>query len=112
LALELRHKHRFSDTLQTDSPDHAQGGIKGDLVAILDLLSREVLSWKLFNTLDARFCLAALAEAIARWGFPAIISTDQGGQSMAELKTELHRYFRFHNVRYHQSLHDATPTKI
>ena len=50
------------------------------LVAILDLYSRKVLSWRLSNTLDADFCVAALEEAIAIYGIPAIFNTDQGCQ--------------------------------
>ena len=33
------------------------------LVAIVDLLSRNVLSWKLSNSLDTEFCLQALEMA-------------------------------------------------
>jgi len=50
------------------------------LVAILDLHSRKVLSWKLSNTMDTSFCVAALEEAVARYGSPAIFNTDQGSQ--------------------------------
>ena len=50
------------------------------LVAILDLYSRKVLSWRLSNTLDADFCVAAVEEAIAKYGIPAIFNTDQGCQ--------------------------------
>ncbi len=50
------------------------------LVAILDLYSRKVLSWKLSNTLDASFCVEALEEAILLYGTPAIFNTDQGCQ--------------------------------
>ena len=34
------------------------------LVAIMDLASRKVLSWRLSNTLDTSFCIEALKEAI------------------------------------------------
>lgn len=54
------------------------------LVAILDLYSRKVLSWKLSNTMDAEFCIAALEEAIAIHGVPAIFNTDQGSQFTSE----------------------------
>ena len=37
------------------------------LVAIVDLFSRHVLSWKLSNSLDTEFCLEALEMALARW---------------------------------------------
>ena len=50
------------------------------LVAIIDLYSRKVLSWRVSNTMDAEFCVAALEEAILVWGTPAIFNTDQGSQ--------------------------------
>jgi putative transposase len=49
-------------------------------VAVMDWHSRKVLSWRLLNTMDIRFCLAALDEAIARYGTPEIFNTDQGSQ--------------------------------
>jgi len=50
------------------------------LVAIMDWHSRAVLSWRLSNTLDADFCVAALEEAMNRYGVPEIFNTDQGSQ--------------------------------
>src|SRR4051812_3957480 len=50
------------------------------LVAIIDWASRAVLSWRLSNTLDTRFCVDALEEALARFGRPEIFNTDQGSQ--------------------------------
>src|SRR5216684_3745272 len=38
------------------------------LVAIIDWASRAVLAWRLSNTMDAGFCIAALDEALARHG--------------------------------------------
>jgi len=49
------------------------------LVAIMDWLSRYVLSWSLSNTLDAAFCLEALDRAL-RIGQPEIFNSDQGVQ--------------------------------
>ena len=49
------------------------------LVAIIDVYSRYVLSWRLSNTLDAGFCVEALEEAL-RKGRPDIFNTDQGAQ--------------------------------
>ena len=49
------------------------------LVAVMDWFSRYVLSWRLSNTLDAAFCLAALEDALAK-GVPEIFNTDQGSQ--------------------------------
>ena len=48
------------------------------LVAIMDWASRAVLAWRLSNTMDVSFCLAALQEALARFGTPEIFNTDQG----------------------------------
>jgi len=48
------------------------------LVAIMDAYSRRVLSWRLSNTADARFCVDALHEALALHGRPEIVNTDQG----------------------------------
>ena len=48
------------------------------LVAIIDWASRAVLAWRLSNTMDTAFCLAALDEALARFGTPDIFNTDQG----------------------------------
>jgi putative transposase len=50
------------------------------LVAILDIASRKVLAFRLSNTLTADFCVAALEEALAKFGRPEIFNTDQGSQ--------------------------------
>src|SRR5271157_1716472 len=50
------------------------------LVAVIDWASRAVLSWRLSNTMDASFCVAALEEALVRYGRPDIFNTDQGSQ--------------------------------
>jgi putative transposase len=50
------------------------------LVAIIDWASRAVLAWRLSNTMDTRFCLDALDEALERHGKPRIFNTDQGAQ--------------------------------
>jgi putative transposase len=52
------------------------------LVAVLDWYSRYVLAWRLSNTLDGRFCLEALEEALGR-GRPEIFNSDQGAQFTA-----------------------------
>ena len=36
------------------------------LVAIMDWHSRHVLAWKLSNTMDTSFCVAALEEALGK----------------------------------------------
>lgn len=50
------------------------------LTAVVDWYSRKVLAWRLSNTMDATFCLAALREALATYGSPEIFNTDQGSQ--------------------------------
>jgi len=50
------------------------------LVAIIDWASRAVLAWRLSNTIDSGFCVAALEEALLRHGKPKIFNTDQGAQ--------------------------------
>ena len=50
------------------------------LVAVMDWASRKVLAWRLSNTLESRFCVEALAEALDRDGPPEIFNTDQGSQ--------------------------------
>ena len=50
------------------------------LVAIIDWASRAVLAWRLSNTIDSRFCVEALEEALERYGKPKIFNTDQGAQ--------------------------------
>ncbi len=50
------------------------------LVAVLDWFSRKVLAWRLSVTLETEPCLEALKEAMARYGKPEIMNTDQGSQ--------------------------------
>lgn len=57
------------------------------LVAVMDWHSRKVLSWRVSNTLDADFCVAALEEAIHHYGCPEIFNTDQGSQFTSEAFT-------------------------
>jgi len=52
------------------------------LVAILDWFSRYVLAWQLSNTLDGRFCLDTLQQAL-QLDQPDIFNTDQGVQFTA-----------------------------
>jgi putative transposase len=57
------------------------------LTAVIDWYSRYVLAWKLSNTLDVEFCLAALDEALAH-GRPSIFNSDQGSQFTSRAFTE------------------------
>ena len=58
------------------------------LVAIIDMYSRYVLSWRLSNTLDGGFCVEALQETL-RKDSPEIFNTDQGAQFTSEAFTGL-----------------------
>jgi putative transposase len=49
------------------------------LMAVIDVYSRYVLSWKLSNTMDVQFCTEVLEEALSK-GKPEIFNTDQGSQ--------------------------------
>lgn len=49
------------------------------LVAVMDIYSRYIVSWKICNTLEADFCCEALKEALSR-GTPEYFNTDQGAQ--------------------------------
>lgn len=53
------------------------------LVAVIDLYSRYVLSWRLSNTLESTFCLDMLDDALLV-GKPDILNTDQGVQFTSE----------------------------
>ena len=49
------------------------------LTAVMDWLSRYVLSWSISNTLEVEFCIDALERALCQ-GTPEIFNTDQGAQ--------------------------------
>ncbi len=58
------------------------------LVAIIDLFSRKILSWRLSNTLDAEFCISAFEDAVQVYGIPAIFNSDQGSQFTSDAFTK------------------------
>jgi putative transposase len=59
------------------------------LIAIMDWATRKVLSWRLSNTLDTRFCVEALKEALFKYGAPEVFNTDQGCQFTSEAFTSV-----------------------
>lgn len=61
------------------------------LTVIMDWYSRRVLAWRVSNTLDVAPCIAALEEAVARYGVPEIFNTDQGAQYTSEAFTAVLR---------------------
>src|SRR6202048_2705402 len=50
------------------------------LAVVLDWFSRRILAWRLSITMEVSFCVAALEDALAHHGKPAIVNTDQGSQ--------------------------------
>jgi putative transposase len=50
---------------------------------VIDVYSRKILAWRISNSLTADFCVEALEEAIARYGAPEIMNSDQGSQFTA-----------------------------
>ena len=66
------------------------------LAAVLDWYSRKVLSWRVSITMDVHFCLEAMEEAIARYGKPEIVNTDQGSQFTSQAFTGL---LKEHNIQ-------------
>jgi len=50
------------------------------LVVIMDWASRKVLTWRVSPTLTSNFCVAALEDALHRFGTPEIFNTDKGSQ--------------------------------
>ena len=66
------------------------------LVAVIDWYSRQVLSWRISNTLTTDFCIDAVREAIARYGCPEIFNTDQGSQFTS---MEFSQLLKDHEIR-------------
>jgi putative transposase len=66
------------------------------LVAVLDWYSRKVLAWRVSITMDVHFCIEALEEAMARFGPPEIMNTDQGSQFTSLAFTGL---LKHHGIR-------------
>lgn len=66
------------------------------LVAVMDWYSRKVLAWRLSITMDVEFCVSAMQDAIARYGVPEIVNTDQGSQFTSFEFTKL---LKAHDIR-------------
>ena len=55
------------------------------LFAIIDLYSRYVVGWSLSNTMSACWCADTVEQAIAQYGVPSIINSDQGSQFTSDV---------------------------
>jgi len=88
---------RRIDRIFTDHP-MAKGFLYR--VAIIDWATRRVLAWRLSNTLTTELCVAALGQAIARYGAPEIFNTDPGCPFTAEAFTGV---LKRHGIRIRRS---------
>jgi putative transposase len=66
------------------------------LTAVVDWASRRVLAWRVSISLAADAAVEALKEAIARYGTPEIMNTDQGSQFTA---SDFIDVLRDHDIR-------------
>lgn len=55
------------------------------LTAIIDIYSRYIVGWGISNTLESECSLEVLKQAIANYGKPEIINSDQGSQFTCNL---------------------------
>ena len=55
--------------------------------AISDGYARKVLAWRIATTLEAGFCVDCLRQALADFGLPEIVNTEQGCQFTSEAFT-------------------------
>ena len=63
------------------------------LITIIDWFSRKIMGWTLSDTLDTSPVIETVKEAVARFGVPAIINSDQGCQfTSCEYKNLLRQY--------------------
>ncbi len=61
----------------------------GYKVAIIDVFSRKILSYRLSNSMHQSFCIEALNEALANYPHPEIFNSDQGSQFTGIKFTEI-----------------------
>ena len=59
------------------------------LTCVMDWYSRKVLSSRISITMDVEFCVAAVNEAIAKYGSPQVMNTDQGSQFTSQAFIQL-----------------------
>jgi len=57
------------------------------LMAVMDVFSRKILKWRIFNTMDAFYYAQLLEETIEEYGEPAIFNTDQGAHFTSNVFT-------------------------
>lgn len=57
------------------------------LTAVMDIYSRKILSWGVSNTMEADWCKSVMAQAVAKYGVPEIVNSDQGSQYTSDVWT-------------------------
>ena len=55
------------------------------LCAVIDVHTRYIVNWSISNTMTADWCKQVMAEAIATYGKPGILNSDQGNQFTSEV---------------------------
>ena len=55
--------------------------------AIMDIYSRKILGWSISNSLEAKWCVDVLEDAVRRYGLSEIVNSDQGSQFTSALWT-------------------------
>ncbi len=63
------------------------GGGTVYLMAVMDVFSRKILKWRIFNSMDAFYYAQLLEETIQEYGIPALFNTDQGAQFTSDVFT-------------------------
>jgi putative transposase len=83
----IMHKYRlypvYSDPNQVWCTDITYIKVAGGtvyLMAVMDMFSRKILKWLVFNTMDAFYYAQLVEETIEEYGEPSIFNTDQGTQ--------------------------------
>ncbi len=59
------------------------------LTAVVDVASRKVLAHRVAITLEAIHAKEGIEQALAKYGVPEIVNTDQGSQAAAEAFTDV-----------------------
>lgn len=85
------------------------------LVAIMVWQTREVLWWRLSNTLAVDFCVEALDEALQRFWPPEIVNYEvvylRAYETVADARFALKRFF-YITTPANQALGEQTPDEI
>ena len=96
LTQKFGHTRRGCDSLGLLDPTSPSSAASCTWWAVMDWATRRVFSWRLSNTLDARFCTEALTEALKHYGRPEILNTDQPAVHQPGVHLRAQRRWRHH----------------